>query len=111
VQNHGLPGKGLTAEDLSIAVTLPSGSTVAEASGPGYQGVRRDAGANADVMVWQVRRMTPKDKQIYTFTLSGSATRPAGGTVRRLKPALKDGANDQVNIACPLLSNRNRFAG
>ena len=62
VENAGNAGQGLTAEDLTIAVTLPSGSTVVNATGAGYQGVRRDPQAGTDVAVWTVARMAPRDK-------------------------------------------------
>jgi mono/diheme cytochrome c family protein len=94
VENLGLPGKGLAAEDLSIALTLPAGVTVTDTTGHGYVGVRHDQQANADTAVWQLSRIGPKDKQTYAITLLGTPT--AGdlrGIVRWTKPAVKDQTN------------------
>ena len=103
VENRGLPGKGLAAEDVSIALTLPSGSTVVTASGAGYQGVRRDPEADADLAVWQVPRIDPKDKQTYAITLSGSGAAPRipRGTVRWSKPAQGEGRGELAHVALP----------
>ena len=103
VENAGNVGQGLTAEDLTIAVTLPSGSTVVNATGAGYQGVRRDPQAGTDVAVWTVARMAPRDKQTYTITLPAPAAgaQPLRGVVRWAKPALGDGSGDMVNINPP----------
>jgi len=103
VENGGLAGKGLTAEGVSLSLTLPSGSTVANTSGTGYQGVRRDSKTGLEMAVWQLSRMAPTDKQSFTITLSGSgaSARVPGGTVSWVKPALKDGTSDSVNIALP----------
>ena len=101
LENGGLPGKGLTAEELSIALRLPSGSTVANTSGAGYQGVHRDAESGADMAVWEVPRMSPKDEQTYTITLSGSGAEMPRGTVSWSRPALGDGSSDRINVALP----------
>lgn len=100
VRNGGLPGKGLTAEDLTMTLILPAGSTVVGTTGPGYQGVRRDEQAKADVAVWQVPRIAPKDRQTYTITLSrgGTAADSVRGTIRWTKP-VKTGNGDTVNVA------------
>jgi mono/diheme cytochrome c family protein len=102
--NGGLVGKGLTAEDLTIALTLAPGVTVASTTGVGYQGLRADAQAKVDTAVWQVPRLAPKDKQAFTITLSppaGGKESVSGGTVRWSKPAWKDGTIDTINIAAP----------
>ena len=103
VENRGLPGKGLTAKDVSIALTLPSGAKVVSASGAGYQGVRRAGEANADLAVWQVPRIDPKDKQTYTITLSGGGAAPQipRGTVRWSKPAQGEGSLELAHAALP----------
>ncbi len=103
MENGGLPGKGLTAEDILISLTLPSGSAVVSTTGVGYQGVRHDSQNNAEMAVWQVPRLGPKDKQTYTITLSraGSGNDNLRGSVRWAKPLLGDGSNDTVNIAPP----------
>ena len=103
VENRGTPGKGLTAEDISISLTLPSGATVVTTTGAGYQGVRSDPQTSTNLAVWQVPRIAPADKQIYTITLSGNGA-SAGisrGVVRWTKPALGGGAADNVPVAPP----------
>ena len=101
LENEGLPGKGLTAEKLSIALRLPPGSTVANTSGDGYQGVRHDPSSGIDMAVWEVPRMAPKDEQTYTITLSGSGAKMPRGTVSWSRPALGDGSSDRINVALP----------
>lgn len=107
VENIGLRGKGLTAEDLTITLVVPEGTNVVSATGAGYQGVRRDEQAKANVAVWRAPRMAPKDRQTYTITLSraGTAADNLRGTVSWTKPAVKTGPSDTANIApAPLLA-------
>lgn len=101
VKNTGLVGTGLTAEDLTVTLAVPAGATVVTATGAGYQGVRRDEQAKADVAVWEVSRMAPGDHQTYTLTLSqaGSATGNLRGTIRWTKPTVKTGPSDSEIIA------------
>lgn len=103
VENEGVAGKGLTAEDLSIALTLPAGSNVVNTDGPGYQGVRRDPETGADIAVWTVARMAPKERQTYAITISPPApgAKPLRGAVRWSKPAFGDGSTDSANINPP----------
>jgi mono/diheme cytochrome c family protein len=70
VGNTGTPGKGLVAEDVTIALQLPVGSTLVEATGRGYEGVSHDEESGADVAVWKVPTVGPQDRQSYTVTLS-----------------------------------------
>ena len=107
VENMGLPGKGLAAEDLTINVVVPAGATVVRTTGEGYQGVRQDAELKTNVAVWQARRMGPKDHQTYTLTLSRAATAADNvrGVIRWTKPAVKPGPIDSANIApAPLVT-------
>lgn len=101
VENRGLPGKGLTAEDLTMTLVVPAGSTVVSTTGSGYQGVRRDEQAKASVAVWQVPRLAPKDRQTYSITLSrgGTAADNVRGSVSWTKPAVKTGPTDSVPVA------------
>ena len=101
VENIGLPGQGLTAEDISITLRLPAGSTVVNANGAGYQGIQRDPQADADVAVWQVARIAPMDRQSYAITLSGSGAGAQSllGIVRWSRPALGDRSSDFVDVA------------
>jgi mono/diheme cytochrome c family protein len=100
VKNTGLDGRGLTAEDVTVTLAVPAGATVVTATGAGYEGVRRDEQAKADVAVWRVPRMAPGDRQTYTLTLSraGTAKDNVRGTLRWMKPAVKTGSNDQEVI-------------
>jgi hypothetical protein len=61
---------------------------VVAATGPGYQGVRRDERAKADMAVWSLARLAPGDRQTYTLTLSQAATAKDNlrGTIRYAKP-------------------------
>ena len=107
VENFGVRGKGLTAEDLTVTLIVPAGANVVSATGDGYQGVRRDEQAKGNVAVWRVPRMAPKDHQTYTITLSraGTAADNLRGTVSWTKPAVKAGPSDSANIApAPLLA-------
>ena len=102
VRNNGLPGKGITAEGLSVKLIIPAGTNVVNATGPGYMGVKMDAEAKAMVAEWQLPRSGPKDAQAYTITLSKAATANDNlrGNIRWTKPAPKTGPNqDVVNIA------------
>jgi mono/diheme cytochrome c family protein len=80
VWNEAIAGKGLTANDVTISVPVPPGTTVANATGAGYQGVSRDATTKMDTMVWKAPRYAPAEKQVYTFKLSGTV--PAQGLFR-----------------------------
>ena len=101
VQNTGLEGIGLTAEDVTVTLVVPAGATVVTASGAGYRGVRRDEQANADVAVWGVSRVAPGDHQTYTLTLSraGTAENNLRGTIRWTKPTVSTGPSDSQIIA------------
>jgi mono/diheme cytochrome c family protein len=96
VENTGVEGSGLTAEDVTVALSVPAGVTVVGATGAGYQGVRRDEQAKADVAVWTVARVAPGDRQSYTLTLSQAATASGNlrGAIRWTKPTVKTGPID-----------------
>src|SRR5258706_1630362 len=49
VENLGLPGVGLTAEDVTVGLGIPAGVNVVAATGTGYKGVRMDAKEKANV--------------------------------------------------------------
>ncbi len=103
VGNIGLPGKGLTAEDLTVNVVVPAGSKVVRTTGANYQGERQDADLKANVAVWRLNRLAPKEHQTYTLTLSRAATASDNvrGVVRWTKPTVKTGPVDQVNLVPP----------
>ena len=113
ISNDGEVGKGLTAEDLTIAVVLPPGSKVVSAGGPGYEGTRRDPEVNggADVAVWRVARLGPAEKVSPSVTLSGDvpAAQLKGSIVRWAKPALGSAAAaraDSVAVTIPSSAGR-----
>ena len=102
ITNAGEPGKGLTAQGVTIDVVVPAGATVTATTGDGYKGVHMDDKAKANVAEWQVSRIAPKDAKAYTITLSQAPANPADlkGTVRWAKPGPKTGPNnDVVNFA------------
>jgi mono/diheme cytochrome c family protein len=96
VVNAGVKDKGVAAEDVTIALALPAGTTVVSATGTGYQGVKADAKAKGNVAVWRVPRLAPTERQTFTFTLSTPA-KTLRGTVRWAKPVVK--ADPEVVIA------------
>ena len=70
VENGSLPGKGLTVEDPVVRLIIPAGTEVLAATGPGYQGVKMDEQAKANVASWNVSTMAPHAKQSFTITLT-----------------------------------------
>ena len=98
VANSGVKGKGLAAEGVSVALVIPPDAQVVTATGPGYQGVRRDEEAKGNVAVWQVPRMAAADRHTLTITLAGAikAAEPPRGTIRWASPAVK--ADEVVDI-------------
>lgn len=96
VTNAGVKAKGVTAEDVTIALAVPAGANVLRATGTGYQGVRADEKTKANVAVWRVPRLAATDRQTFTITLS-TAVETLRGTIRWTKPAVK--ADDVVNFA------------
>ena len=115
VENSGVADVGLAAEEVTVTLAVPTGTTVVAATGAGYRGVRPDeqpaagrgggrggaATANGDVAVWEVPRIGPRERQTYTVTLSQAATAANNlrGTVRWVRPTVKTGPSDAVNIA------------
>ena len=100
VENVGLPGKGRTAEDVTVSLVVPAGASVVSTTGAGYQGVRVDEQAKTNVAVWQLPRMTVTDRQTYTLTLSqaGTAQNNVRGSIQWTSPVLKTGPGDRANI-------------
>lgn len=94
VANAGVKSKGMTAEDVTVAVALPPGAKVVNATGTGYQGVRRDEQAKGEVAVWQLARLAPTDRETLAITLAEAGT--LRGTIRWGKPAVK--SDDVVNL-------------
>ena len=100
MENGGLRGQGLTAEDLTISLIVPAGATVVSTTGAGYQGMKQDAELKANVAVWRLPRIAPKEEQAYTITLSqrGDVGNNMRGNVKWTKPTVKTGPFDQANI-------------
>jgi cytochrome c553 len=99
VENNGLAGKGLSAEDLTISLALAPGTKVTNTTGAGYKGVRKGQDGKTDVAVWQLSKLAPKDKQSYTITLSGG-TIPSGSVIWA-KPTPGSAGPDVVLVAVP----------
>ncbi len=100
VDNSGVEGIGIAAEDVTLSLAIPNGASVVSATGAGYQGVRRDEEANTNVAVWEVERIGAQDHQTYTLTLSQAGS--GGDDVRgRLAWANPSVTTPFVNIAPP----------
>jgi hypothetical protein len=101
IENASLPGIGLTVEDPVVRLIIPKDAEVVAATGAGYQGVRMDEKAKANVAVWQLPRMAPMDHQSISITLSKAATAADNlrGDIRWTKPAVKTGPFDTQTIA------------
>ncbi len=100
IDNSGIEGVGLAAEDVTVTLVVPAGASVVAASGAGYRGVSHDEEANADVAIWKVPRIGPQDRQTYTLTLSqpGSTEDDVRG---RIGWAVPDVTTAFVNVAPP----------
>ena len=86
VENAGVKGKGVTMEDVTIALALPPGAKIVGTTGA-YEGVRHDEEAKSDVAVWRVSRMPAADRQTFTMTLAQPAA-ALRGTIRWAKPTV-----------------------
>ena len=99
VDNYGLQGKGLTAQEITVRVQIPKDATVVSTTGAGYQGVKMDGGNS--FAEWSLPQLGPKQIQNYSITLSKAGTEQDNvrGQIRWNKPVVK-GANawDQANI-------------
>jgi mono/diheme cytochrome c family protein len=110
VNNGGLPGKGLTAEYLTVTLPLLKGrdpeettTLVVATSGGGYTGVHRDPISNSQAPEFEIGRLAPGEKKTFTITLSGKGAN-AGiprGLVRWERPLLGNGATDLIGISVP----------
>src|SRR5262249_11722001 len=101
VENGALPGKGLTVDDPTVRLIIPKDVNVVAATGSGYQGVSMDEKAKANVAVWRVPAMAPRDPQTLSITLPkacAAADNPRG-EVTWTKPAVRTGPSDRAAIA------------
>ena len=91
VSNDGKKEQGgLTAEELTVSLVLPVGATVSKTTGPNYQGVRRDAGSNANTAVWTLPKLSAEEVQTFSITLGGPSAANGiqrGSAVRWAKPS------------------------
>jgi hypothetical protein len=111
VSNSGLPGKGLTAEYVTITLPLLKGrdpeettTVIVATTGGGYTGVHRDPISNAQAAEFELARLSPGEKKTYTITLSGKGANVGipRGIVRWERPLLGSGATDLIGISVPL---------
>ena len=110
VSNGGLPGKGLTAEYLTVSLPFLRGkdpeettTIVAATAGGGYMGVHREPISNTQAAEFEIARLAPGEKKTFTITLSGKGA-DAGiprGIVRWERPLLGNGATDLVGVSPP----------
>jgi hypothetical protein len=93
LENRGLAGKGITPENLTVALALAPGTQVIGGTGPGYEGVRADAELKSQAAIWQLPSIAPKEKQTLTLTVAGNGGKPAeifkGSVVRWTKPEIR----------------------
>jgi hypothetical protein len=94
--NTAVKGKGITNEDVTVAVALPPGAKVVSTTGGGYEGIRHDEEVKSDVAVWRVPRMAAGDRQSFTITLAAPAAE-LRGRIRWAKPAVN--ADGEVDFA------------
>lgn len=110
IQNSGTPGKGLTAEYVTITLPLLRGrdpeevTTLIEATtGGGFTGVHRDLLTNTNAAEFEIPSLGPGEKKVFTITLSGKGAN-AGiprGTVKWEKPRLNSGGTDLITVSVP----------
>jgi mono/diheme cytochrome c family protein len=110
VSNGGQPGKGLTAEYVTVSLPFLRGrdpeevtTTVAATTGGGYTGVHRETISNSQAAEFEIPRLAPGEKKTLTITLSGKGAN-AGiqrGIVNWERPLLGNGANDLIGISAP----------
>jgi hypothetical protein len=111
VENGGVTGKGLAAEDMTLSLIVPADAKVVSATGAGYQKVQRDETTKADAAVWKIAKLAPGAPQTFTLTLSKAPADQLKGTLRWAKPTMKDAEANLVNIASTRPAAAGRGAG
>jgi mono/diheme cytochrome c family protein len=111
VSNGGMPGKGLTAEYVTVTLPLLRGrdpeevtTVVVATTGGGYSGIHRDPITNSQAAEFEIVKLAPGEKKTYTITLSGKGA-SAGiprGIVKWERPLLGSGATDLIGISVPI---------
>ena len=110
VSNGGVPGKGLTADYLTVSLPFLKGrdpeetiTVVMATTGGDYAGVHREPISNSQAAEFEIPRLSPGERKTFTITLSGKGAN-AGiprGIVRWERPLLGSGATDIIGIAVP----------
>ena len=77
VVNNAVKGKGITNDDVTVALTLPAGAKVVGTTGT-FDGVKADAAAKGEVATWRLGRLAAGDKQTVTITLAQPAPQLRG---------------------------------
>ncbi len=99
VSNGAIRNKGLTAEDVTIALLVPAGVSVVSATGAGYAGTRQ-SDADENLALWELPRLAPGDLQSLTITLSRVVDEELRGTIEYAKPEVPIG--DVIDIRPPV---------
>ena len=102
IRNTGMKGKGLTAEEITVAVMLPPEARVVSATGAGYQGVQPNVHGDHDTVgsaaVWKVNRLAPADALALTITLAGAPGRSSDlfkdSVIQWMKPVMRPGVRN-----------------
>jgi mono/diheme cytochrome c family protein len=110
VANGNRPGKGLTAEYLTVVLPLlkerdpeETLTVVTGTTGGGYIGVYRDPIANAQAPEFMIDKLAPGEKKTFTITLKGKGEGVGipRGYVTWARPKLGTGATDLIGITVP----------
>jgi len=99
VSNGAIPGRGLTAEGVTVTLTPPPGVDIVNATGPGLAGTQAKS-ANGGQVVWQFAKLAPGDLETLSVTLSRAADEELEGTIEYSKPEIPDG--DVIAIRPPV---------
>lgn len=101
VANRGLLGLGVTAEEVTLTLTLPAGAAISTTTGAGYLGTtKNDMGE--ETATWRIARLGAAESQAFTITIAGSAPSIREGAVTWVRPAQKNGtAGDRVPVILP----------
>jgi mono/diheme cytochrome c family protein len=111
LSNGGQPGKGLTAEYITVTLPLLKGrdpeetiTTVAATTGGNFTGVHREPISNSQTAEFEIEKLAPGEKKTFTITLAGKGAN-AGiprGLVKWELPRLGTGATDLIGISVPV---------
>jgi len=105
VTNSAVKDKGVGVQGAQVALALPAGAKVVKTTGEGYQGVRHDDEAKADVAVWKIASLPAAAQQTLTVTLAAPAPQ-LRGRITWDTPAVK--ADPEVDFAYSATGGRGR---